>query len=212
MTFYVYGLNLQQQLPLNTLFKRLTVEKTQAYPAIHAIDHEHGGGKPEQHEAKDGLYKSVEQIQQDKPALISNQIMKSPVVTLTPNTSIAEAQELFESSRFRHLPVVSSDGILIGMISDRDILRYIGAISKGSRYDKEGKERLASMLDPVHELMQKEVITASVDTDVRYIALLFVEQHIGAIPIMKEGKLLGIITRSDILRAVMNNYELQLWV
>jgi acetoin utilization protein AcuB len=212
MTFYVYGLNVQEQVPLDTLFKRPVVEKTQAYPATHAIDHEHGGGKPEQHETVADLYKSVEQIQQDKPALTSNQIMTSPVITLTPQTSIAEAQDLFESNRFRHLPVVDSEGTLIGMISDRDILRYMGTISKGNSYDKEGKEKRASINDPIQELMQKKVITASIDTDVRYIALLFVEQHIGAIPIMKEDKLLGIITRSDVLRTVMNNYELQLWV
>ena len=212
MTFYVYGLDVHKPIPLDTLFKRPIVEKTQAYAATHAIDHEHGGGKPEQHKAVADLYKSVEHIQQDKPALTSIQIMTSPVITLTPQTSIAEAQELFESNRFRHLPVVSSEGTLIGMISDRDILRYMGTISKGSNYDQEGKEKRASLRDPIEALMQKKVITASVDTDVRYIALLFVEQHIGAIPIMKEGKLLGIITRSDILRTVMNNYELQLWV
>ncbi len=59
--------------------------------------------------------------------------------------------------------------------------------------------------------MTPRVLTASVDTDVRYIARLFAEQHIGAMPVAKEGELKGIITRSDLLGAVMRHYGLELW-
>lgn len=58
--------------------------------------------------------------------------------------------------------------------------------------------------------MAPQVLTASIDTDVRHIARLFVEQHIGAMPIVKEEKLKGMITRSDVLGTVMRHYALEL--
>tara|TARA_R110002073_G_scaffold55549_1_gene142132 strand:- start:605 stop:1234 length:630 start_codon:yes stop_codon:yes gene_type:complete len=209
MTFIVHGLNIHEQMPLNKLFKSRVVEKTQKSSPLHAVDTDHGSSQ--QRETVDHIYQAVEQLHHDKPALFSNQIMTSPVVTLTPKTSIAEAHKLFESKKFRHVPVVSTDGILIGMVSDRDILRYLSNIT-GMADDNDRQITAPSMTDPISQLMQKQVLTASMDTDVRYIAMLFVEQHIGAIPIMDEENLKGIITRSDILRAVMRHYELQLWV
>ncbi|MFV2031347.1 MAG: CBS domain-containing protein [Gammaproteobacteria bacterium] len=59
--------------------------------------------------------------------------------------------------------------------------------------------------------MKSPVLTASEDTDVRYIARLFVEQRIGALPIVADGELKGIVTRSDVLSAVMRHFVLQLW-
>jgi len=60
--------------------------------------------------------------------------------------------------------------------------------------------------------MTPEVLTASTDTDIRYIARLFVERRIGAMPIVRNNKLAGIITRSDILSAVMRHFNLEIWV
>lgn len=209
MTFIVRGLNIHEQMPLNKLFKSNVVEKTQRSSPLHTVDADHGS--TQQCKTVDHIYHAVEQLQHDKPVLSSNQIMTSPVVTLTPQASVAEAHKLFESKKFRHVPVLSIDGILIGMVSDRDILRYLSNIN-GFAHDKNRHITEPSMTDPISQLMQKKVLTATVDTDVRYIAMLFVEQHIGATPIMEQENLIGIITRSDILRAVMRHYELQLWV
>ena len=209
MTFIVHGLNIHEQMPLNKLFKSRIVEKTQRSSASHTVETDYGSSQ--QRKTVDKIYQAVEGFQQDKPVLFSKQIMTSPVVTLTPQTSVAEAHKLFESKKFRHVPIVSNDGILIGMVSDRDILRYLNNIP-GVGNDKHLQIKAPSMTDHISQLMQKQVLTASMDTDVRYIAMLFVEQHIGAIPIMDEENLKGIITRSDILRAVMRHYELQLWV
>jgi acetoin utilization protein AcuB len=209
MTFIVHGLNIHEQMPLNKLFKSRVVEKTQKSSPLHTVDTDHGSSQ--QRKTVDHIYQAVEQLHHDKPALFSNQIMTSPVVTLTPQTSVAEAHKLFESKKFRHVPVVSADNLLIGMVSDRDILRYLSNITSVIP-DKNRQITTPSMSDPISQLMQKQVLTASVDTDVRYIAMLFVGQHIGAMPIMEQENLIGIITRSDILRAVMHHYDLQLWV
>ena len=60
--------------------------------------------------------------------------------------------------------------------------------------------------------MKPRVLTANIETDVRHIVRLFIEQHIGAMPVMKAGVLEGIVTRSDVLRAVVRHFSLELWV
>jgi len=59
--------------------------------------------------------------------------------------------------------------------------------------------------------MKFPVLTASRDTDVRYIARLFVEQRVGALPIVSDGELQGIIAHGDVLSAVMRHFVLELW-
>lgn len=216
MTFIVYGLNIHEQMPLDKLFKQRIVEKTQKIAQTPAIDPKKApndsGRKSLKQKTMEQVYQTVERLQQNEPVLYSNQIMTSPVVTLTTDASIVEAQKLFESKRFRHVPIISNEDLLVGMVSDRDIMCYLGGLTTDSEHGMEQRTPPPAMNDPILQLMQKRVLTASVDTDIRYVALLFVEQRIGAMPIMNDGKLLGIITRSDILRAVMRHFELQLWV
>ena len=133
--------------------------------------------------------------------------MSSPVVTVTPEMTLNEAVRLFQKSQFRHLPVISETGMLVGMVSDRDVLHYVSGL--GEDYQPTVPHNLN---DHVERVMKTPVLTASQDTDVRHIARLFVSQHVGAMPIVREGALKGIITRNDILKAVMSNFIVELWV
>lgn len=210
MTFIIYGLNGRHDLmPLDRLFERRIVEKTQAATAAHAVD-------PKQdHDARDRrppavaehAYRMVDRIKQEGRALFAAQIMTSPVVTMTPDAAIAEALQLFQARRLRHVPVVSSGGMLVGMVSDRDILRHMAGVTENLQ-----PQSLHETTGKVMQLMSPHVLTASADTDVRYIARLFVEQRVGAMPIVTDGEVVGIITRSDILRAVMRHFALELWI
>ncbi|MCB9030419.1 MAG: CBS domain-containing protein [Deltaproteobacteria bacterium] len=130
-----------------------------------------------------------------KPAVLAEQIMSSPVLTLPKHASLSEAQELFLKKRFRHVPVVSENGKLIGILSDRD---FIGDLSIKSE---------------VSEIMRTNILTARPDAEIRMIAQIFFKERIGSMPIVdKDGNLVGMITRSDILFAVVNHAPLELWV
>jgi CBS domain-containing protein len=129
-------------------------------------------------------------------------------VALTEEANVDEAVALFHARRFRHVPVIADDGDLVGMLSDRDLLHALSGLNE--RYERQraaadGKERVTA-------LMRSPVLTAAEDTDVRLIARLFVEYHVGAVPVLAGHDVAGIITRSDVLRAVMLNYGLELWV
>ena len=114
--------------------------------------------------------------------------MTTPVTTVTPETLIAEALDQFHARNFRHMPVVLPEGRLVGIASERDILRYLA-----------GKSPRDSVATNMETVMTPEVLTADIHTDVRHVARLFVERRIGALPVVSTGRLRGIITRGDVL-------------
>ncbi len=131
------------------------------------------------------------------------QIMSSPVKTITAGMKIAEAWNYFKESNVCHMPVLSAEGKIIGIVSDRDLLSHL-IISD---------EHVVNRTDEIiGNIMNREVITAGRSTDIRRIARVMFEEHIGCMPILDDYRHLeGIITRSDILHAIINIPQLKLW-
>ena len=212
MAFILIGPGISNPVPLKKLFPSREVEETEEIAPKRAIDEAHHP----QHKFEDDVlfaeqlmsgaaraaYQAADQAAVDK--LLARQIMVSPVMALTAETTVAEAMQLFEARSFRHLPVLDESGGLMGMVSDRDLLRYLAGVDAPQPPLRGGEAQ-------VHTLMQSPLLTAGVETDVRYIARLFVERRIGAVPIVNEGQLVGIITRSDLLGSVMRHFVLELW-
>ncbi len=139
-----------------------------------------------------------------RPALLARQIMSSPVVTLPPAATIAEAWELFRRRRFRHVPIVTPDGAIVGVVSDRDLLG-------GARRGSEGSSAHAPAT--VQDLMSHVVITATADTEIRECARAMASGRISALPIVDDAhRIVGILTTSDILRCLTQNAPIDLWV
>lgn len=200
MTFYVEGRSKHELMPLERLFDKRLIEKAHKTDATHTINpKELRLADKNNHRQNNAsrLYQEVGELSQEKPVVIAEQVMSSPVITFKLGIAIYQASSLFHSHKFRHVPVMSLENKLIGIISDRDIMR---ALAEGGTNNN------------IESVMKKEVLTASIKTDIRYIARLFVENRIGSIPVMSDRELVGIITRSDILKAVFRHYELELWV
>jgi len=209
MTFYVQGLNGHELMPLVKIFKEPVVEKTEAIVpkrAINEKEHHKGSSKHEQPQHAAQAYQTVRQLPQIQTVVLADQIMSSPVVTLSPQSTVDEALALFRARQVRHLPIVSPTGLLVGIISERDVLRHLGGVAEN--YQQQAKPNRD---ERVVLLMKSPVLTASRDTDVRYITRLFVEQRVGALPIVSDDGLKGIITRCDVLIAVMRHFVLELW-
>lgn len=201
MTFYVEGRTAHELMTTDKLFKKRRVDKTEEIDTSHKIIQKRIN-LPENNNAElvKHSYQQVENFVADKHAVFAEQIMTSPVITLSPDSTVEQAFKLFDKYKFRHVPVTTSDYKLLGIISDRDILRILGSTSEENSNSK------------INDVMISEVLTASRKTDIRYITRLFVENRIGSMPVMDERKLVGMITRSDILKAVLNHYEIELWV
>ncbi len=138
-----------------------------------------------------------------EPILHAYRIMKSPVLTVDPDMNVVDAWHLFREKEVSHMPVLSPDKKIIGIVSTGDLLKHLIIVDNKIENATDQK---------VKDIMTEEVITADRITDIRRIAQAMFENHIGTMPIVDErGAPLGIITRSDILYALINYPPLNLW-
>jgi CBS domain-containing protein len=141
----------------------------------------------------------------------AHQIMTRPVITVTPDTTIVKAANTMLYRHISGLPVVDAAGKLVGIVSEGDFIRRseIGTQRKRGTFLKfilgAGKE--AS--DFVHEhggkageIMTPEPLTISEDADLEEIVELMEKHHVKRLPVMRGDKLVGIVSRSNLLQAV----------
>jgi CBS domain-containing protein len=141
----------------------------------------------------------------------AHQIMMRNVITVTPLTSILDAANLMLRSHVSGLPVLNEDGALVGMVSQSDFLRRseIGTQRKRSRWLQLliGPGGLAA--DFVHErgrkvedVMTRDPVTVQEDTKLDELVHLMEMHDVHRLPVMRGKILVGIVTRSNLLRAV----------
>jgi acetoin utilization protein AcuB len=129
--------------------------------------------------------------------------MTAPPLTASPDTGVFEARRLMQERRIRHLPVTREDGLL-GILSDRDI--RLNLPSPANTLSVWEVNYLLARLT-VAEVMTRVVITVGADRDVAAAAHLMLEHKIGALPVVADGHLVGIITETDLLRAFLHTQE-----
>jgi CBS-domain-containing membrane protein len=134
--------------------------------------------------------------------IFADEIMSHPVTSLSEKTLYDEAWNKFQLHKFHHFTILNEDKRLIGIVSDRDMLAH--AVLHET--EKEPKHSIKT-------LMSKSVVTASPKTGIREICQVMFSQYLGAMPITNDsGDLLGIITRSDILKTIVKNEPIEFWV
>ena len=126
--------------------------------------------------------------------------MKSPVITVTSNTLLHDAQKIMQEYDIRRLPVVDK-GKLVGLIT-QDGIREAGPSSATSLSVWELDYLLAKM--KVKDIMVKDVITFSPDTAIEEAWVTGHKNNIGTFPVVEKGKLVGIMTTTDIYRQMMH--------
>ena len=112
--------------------------------------------------------------------------MSRPAVTIRQDADFQKALALMQEKKLRRLPVVDDDGQLVGIIVERDLL--VAAM----RY-------LQSRVE-VSDVMTRNVVSVGPDTDLNEVARMMLERKIGGLPVVEHGRLVGIITESDIFK------------
>lgn len=123
--------------------------------------------------------------------------MTDDVITTAPGDTLARALELTRTHRIRHLPVVE-DGRLVGIVSAQD-LRFA---HPPIWLEDADSMRRALYEHTVAEIMTREVVTIAPDAPVEEAARLLHTRSFGCLPVVEGEELVGIITESDILRAI----------
>lgn len=127
--------------------------------------------------------------------MLVEDVMQTAVITITPKTSLPEAIRLMHQRGVRHLPVVEEDA-LVGIVSDRDLKRAMASPATSLE-----THELRYLLDAltVNEIMTRAVITVGRMFPIEEAARLMVKERVSALPVTERGRLVGIVTETDVL-------------
>jgi len=135
-------------------------------------------------------------------------LMTKDVVTIDPGADLKEAARRLSGLRISGMPVVDADNRVIGIISEADILSLAG-VKKGHTFKDVLRHVLGAPLpvrkkgNTVGEVMSSPAITTGPDRDIRAVAAILDEKRIKRLPVIdEEERLIGIIARADIVRAM----------
>jgi CBS domain-containing protein len=143
------------------------------------------------------------------------EIMTSaPLVVVHPNDRVPTIASALRENHVSSAPVVDAAGNLLGLVSEGDLIRHLGNEHEKRRswwleLLAEGEDLATDFLDYLKEenrsaadIMKHDVVTVAEDALVADIVDLFAKHGIKRVPVLREGKLVGIVSRSDIIRAM----------
>lgn len=128
--------------------------------------------------------------------LVGERMTKRPI-TVTEDTTLPEALELMRKEKIRRLPVLDKHGKLVGIVTELDLLR-----ASPSPATTLSVYEIPYLLAKVkmREIMTTNVITVTEDTPIEEAARIMADNKIGGLPVMRDGKLVGIITETDLFK------------
>ncbi|WP_196892339.1 CBS domain-containing protein [Aureivirga marina] len=134
-----------------------------------------------------------------------SKIMSTDLITINLSNTLVDAERLFKENSIRHIPVVSGDN-LIGILSLTDLMR----ISFVDAYNEENGEAAVdtavyNMLT-VEQVMVKNLVKVDVNTTIKEVAEILSENEFHALPVMNGNKIAGIVTTTDLLRYLLEQY------
>lgn len=134
-----------------------------------------------------------------RPIVLASQLMTTPVIALPPDGTIGDLRGLFDRYGIGLVPVIDAAEQLLGIATKGDVSR------QRVRFSDLAPQAVMTIANP-------KVLTATTDTNIRELARVLLAQDIRGLPIVDaERRVVGIVTRGDILRALVNYAPLELW-
>jgi CBS domain-containing protein len=148
----------------------------------------------------------------------ADEVMTAEVVTVAPETPVAEAVKLMLDRRVSGLPVVDGGGLLVGVITEGDLLMRaeLGTEKKRSRWldflfgpGRSASEYVSSHGLKVGEVMTRSPIVCPPTASLEAVVGVMTEKRVKRVPIVAEGRLVGVVSRADVLRALSGAFAAQ---
>ncbi len=130
---------------------------------------------------------------------LAREVMHSPVISIHADATLEEAHRLMQTQGVGHLPVHNGEGLPVGMLSHNDIFQCVM---------RPGLATATSLSETVKSRMSTPLLACIPEADVREIARVFLLRRIGSLVVVHESALLGILTRTDLLRSLMEHPSL----
>jgi CBS domain-containing protein len=148
-------------------------------------------------------------------------VMTKAVVTVKPETPIGKIAALLLEKRISGVPVVDETGAVVGMVTEGDLLKsnapdrekrrewWLTLLAEGEGLAKAFLSTISNNQRTAREIMSAPVVTVSDDTDIAEIGKLFATLQIKRVPVIREGRLKGIVSRADLIRVVASQHTEQ---
>ena len=128
-------------------------------------------------------------------------VMTTELFTVHPSDSVKKARKLIQEHRIRHLPVVDENEQLVGLVTQTDLFAAADSFLR----DKEDRLQVRSF--PVSDIMVTDISTVTDETSLRQAATFIEKNRIGCLPVLRDGKLVGIVTDTDFVGVAINLLE-----
>lgn len=205
MVFYVFDRGIRQEESLSRLLKEQQTREVQATARTRKVDKQ---TRPHPHNGTGAsAYKEPQEEKPRQPAIVVAQVMSSPVIMISDRALLHEVWQLFQNHSFRHIPIIDQHSHIKAIVSDNDIFRHTSNLNP-TRSAKTALPNTAIL-----DIAQTRVFTVAPSTEIREVADLMISHQISCLPVINESnKVEGIVTRTDILRALVNQAPIELWV
>jgi CBS domain-containing protein len=154
----------------------------------------------------------------DEAAYTAGDLMTRDVAVVHPETSLLEAVRLMARRRISGVPVVDDSGAIVGMMSEGDLIRWhegyterqarwLDMLAAGTEIAPAFLKEIQDHHRKVKSVMSVGATTVKQDTLAREIAQLMYANNIKRVPVLRDGKLIGIVARSDLVRALAEKLD-----
>ena len=126
--------------------------------------------------------------------------MSSPALVVDQSMPLPDVRQRLTQQHVRRMPVVDEAGQLVGIVTEGDINRVSDSHVTDVR-DYSLYHRVADL--PIGEIMTRAVVTVTPDTPILVVARLLLEHRIGGVPVVEDGRVIGMITESDLFRLIV---------
>ena len=135
-------------------------------------------------------------------------LMITKLITLPMDSTLSKAKEVFDRNKIHHLLIIDDDGVLAGVLTDRDLYKHL---SPTVSTRQETHRDTVLMQKKLHQIMSRNLVTVSTEQSLNEAVVLFHDNHISCLPVIdKQDKPIGIITWRDILKVLALQYKKKL--
>jgi CBS domain-containing protein len=138
-----------------------------------------------------------------KKGTLISAIMTKNVITLKTSDNLETAESLFKKNNIRHIPVLSGANIL-GMLSYTDLLRI--SFADAVYEDEDSVDTMVYNMFSIEQVMAKKLISVPTTTTIKEVAEILSKKEFHAIPVVDNGKLMGIVTTTDLINFLLKQF------
>jgi CBS domain-containing protein len=139
------------------------------------------------------------------PQLRVREIMTESPRSTHPNTLLRDAARDLVRSGIGALPVIEADGLLVGMLSERELMRHMLSLASINGSIPRPQSGIERQRRTVRDVMTRQVLCVSPDQPLAEVASLMTNKDVDRVPVVEEGRLVGFLTRGDIVRKLIGS-------